>query len=146
MDFSFKFWKDFLCKFEGNFSILILKGFLLKNRGQHISKGFCHEIDVFMTFFFIPKRNLKGSMKFWAFWSTNSGWVGGFVTQETKNLKSCDLDLNKWGGYIKGGIYDEYNDIPPCGAIVLEGNFSFPGCSCLWCSTLFSGSVINSSF
>ena len=43
---------------------------------------------------------------------------------ETKNLKKCDLDLNKWGGYIKGGIYDEYNGIPPCGIIVLEGNFS----------------------
>ena len=64
---------------------------------------------------------------------------------ETKNLKKCDLDLNKWGGYIKGGIYDEYNGIPPCGTIVLEGNFSLPGCFCLWCSTIFSVSVINSS-
>ena len=63
-------------------------------------------------------------MNFWAFWSTNSGGVGGFVAQETKNLKKCDLDLNKWGGYIKGGIYDKYNGIPPCGTIVLEGNFS----------------------
>ena len=41
-------------------------------------------------------------MKFWAFWSTNSGWVGGFVAQETKNLKKCDLDLNKWGGILRG--------------------------------------------
>ena len=84
-------------------------------------------------------------MNFWAFWSTNSGGVGGFVAQEIKNLKKCDLDLNKWGGYIKGGIYDKYNGIPPCGTIVLEGNFSLPGCFCLWCSTIFSVSVINSS-
>ena len=56
---------------------------------------FCYEIDEFLIFFFVPKRNLKGSMNFWAFWSTNSGWVGGFVAQETKNLKKCDLDLNK---------------------------------------------------
>ena len=80
---------------------------------------FCYEIDEFMNFFFVPKRNLKGSMNFWAFWSTHSGWVGGFVAQETKNLKKCDLDRNKWGG------------IPPCGTIVLEGNFSLPGCFCL---------------
>ena len=45
-------------------------------------------------------------MNFWAFWSTNSGGVGGFVAQETKNLKKCDLDLNKLGvGYIKGGVF-----------------------------------------
>ena len=82
-------------------------------------------------------------MNFWAFWSTNSGGVGGFVAQETKNLKKSDLDLNKWGGGIlRWCINDEYNGIPPCGTIVLEGNFSLPGCFCLWCSTIFSLSVI----
>ena len=109
------------------------KGFLWKKiEGNIFLKVFCYEIDEFLNC--------------WAFWSTNSGGVGGFVAQETKNLKKCDLDLNKWGGYIKGGIYDEYNGIPPCGTIVLEGNFSLPGCFCLWCSTIFSESVTNSSF
>ena len=58
-----------------------------------------------MIFFFVPKRNLKGSMNFLTFWSTNSRWVGGFVAQETKNLKKCDLDLNKWGGGILRGVF-----------------------------------------
>ena len=44
------------------------------------------------------------------------------------------------------GIYDEYNGITPFSIIDLEGNFSLPGCFCLWCSTIFSVSVKNSSF
>ena len=70
--------------------------------------------------FFCSEKKFKG-------FSENLGILvdyqggGGFIVQETKNLKKCDLDLIKGGGVIREGIYDEYNGIPRYSTIFLRG-------------------------
>ena len=68
-------------------SVFYCKGISFnKIEGNIFLKVFCYEIDEFMkNDFFFPKRNLKGSPKIWAFWSTNKGG-GIYCARDQRSL------------------------------------------------------------